>query len=304
MNIAVLMSTFNGEKFLQDQIESILNQKCSHTIDLLVRDDGSTDGTIEILDKFKKIGKLKWFSGKNVGPAASFIDLFNKCSSKYDFYALSDQDDVWDEDKLEHGVSCLTGHGNVLLYCSNARLVDKCMHNIGRNVYKNNPICDLFGISCEGGLLGCTMLFNSRLMQIIKKAKINETSSIIMHDFLLAEVCTAVGGSILFDKEPHMSYRQHTNNVIGVSTGTFNIIKSRFNAIFVKARISISEQAAFVLENFSDSMSEKNKRWLSKVATYRHSLLSATILGTSKCIKYPSLNMEIKTRCSIILRNR
>ena len=99
MRVAVLMSTYNGEKYLNEQIDSILSQSGNFELSLLVRDDGSTDETINILNKYQNLGKLKWYSGKNLGPGKSFIDLLYKTHG-YDYYAFSDQDDVWMTGKI------------------------------------------------------------------------------------------------------------------------------------------------------------------------------------------------------------
>ena len=88
------MSTFNGEKYLQEQLNSLFNQE-NIKLDILVRDDNSTDKTKEILDR----NHIKWYTGKNLKPAKSFFDLIKK-SGDFEYYAFCDQDDVWDNKKL------------------------------------------------------------------------------------------------------------------------------------------------------------------------------------------------------------
>ena len=73
-SVLVLLSTYNGEKYLKEQIDSVLGQEKVKTF-LLVRDDGSTDKTCSILEWYQKRGALKWYKGKNLGPARSFVDL-------------------------------------------------------------------------------------------------------------------------------------------------------------------------------------------------------------------------------------
>ena len=97
--IAVLMSTYNGEEFLRDQIESILNQE-KVNVTLYVRDDGSSDRTVEILSSYEEQGKLKLICGKNCGVGNSFMHLLYTSDQDFDFYAFSDQDDIWLPDKL------------------------------------------------------------------------------------------------------------------------------------------------------------------------------------------------------------
>ena len=98
MKVLVLMSTYNGEKYLREQIDSILGQR-GVEVSLLVRDDGSTDATLTTLDEYKESGRLDYYCGNNLGPARSFMHLLQNAPAS-DFYAFSDQDDKWMDDKL------------------------------------------------------------------------------------------------------------------------------------------------------------------------------------------------------------
>ncbi len=96
--VQVLMSTYNGERFLEEQIESLLSQSWKN-LEILIRDDGSTDGTMEILERYcMRYSNIQVFAGENVGVAKSFFELLEE--SDGDFVAFCDQDDVW----LEHKV--------------------------------------------------------------------------------------------------------------------------------------------------------------------------------------------------------
>ena len=98
--IAVLMCTYNGEKYLKEQIDSIQNQK-GVSVFIYVRDDGSKDKTIDILEEYQQKGGLKWFRCKNVGPAVGFMELlYQTARNDFDYFAFSDQDDIWLETKL------------------------------------------------------------------------------------------------------------------------------------------------------------------------------------------------------------
>ena len=109
--ITVLMSTYNGEKYLREQIESILNQK-NVRVQILVRDDGSTDHTHIILDEYQKNGKLNWYTGMNLKSSKSFMNLVTK-APETEYYAFCDQDDVWNNDKLYRAVNKLKSMGNM-----------------------------------------------------------------------------------------------------------------------------------------------------------------------------------------------
>ena len=93
MKITILLSSYNGEKYIEEQLNSIFNQTYDN-ISILVRDDNSKDGTVKILEKYAAQGKLKWYSGENLGCAKSFWDLL--CNfGESDYYAFCDQYDVW-----------------------------------------------------------------------------------------------------------------------------------------------------------------------------------------------------------------
>ena len=162
MKVAVLMSTYNGEKYLEEQIDSILNQSGEFHVDLWVRDDGSSDSTKDILEQYRNDGKLQWYTGDNLKSAHSFFDLIKK-SRGYDYYAFADQDDYWLENKLKAGIIQLESITNAALYCCNAELVNQNLYSLGRTVYRQTPKTDFYTLSCAGGLLGCTMIFNKKL---------------------------------------------------------------------------------------------------------------------------------------------
>ncbi|MBR7166470.1 MAG: glycosyltransferase [Bacteroidaceae bacterium] len=108
--VQVLMSTYNGMQYIREQLQSIYAQQ-GVDLSLLVRDDGSTDGTLQLLDEEQQAGRLSWYSGKNLGPAFSFWDLLHN-APEAPYYAFCDQDDVWDADKLAVAVAAMEGDGD------------------------------------------------------------------------------------------------------------------------------------------------------------------------------------------------
>ena len=104
--VSVLMSTYNGEKYLHEQINSILGQQ-GVEIHLLIRDDGSSDGTVEICKEYaKKYNQITFYQGENLGVGKSFLDLL-KHAPDADYYSFADQDDVWLEDKIIRAVTMI-----------------------------------------------------------------------------------------------------------------------------------------------------------------------------------------------------
>ena len=163
--VAVLMSTYNGEKFLREQIESLFAQ-VGVDLTVYVRDDGSSDGTLEILRRYES-EKFIVTVGNNLGPANSFMELLYSVPDTYDYYAFSDQDDIWAPDKLSAGIQMLEEKG-ALLYGCNQMLVDKDGNELGvwrKEGYKvsTTPI----EVIVRNSISGCTMIFTRKLFLIV-----------------------------------------------------------------------------------------------------------------------------------------
>ena len=105
MKVKILLSSYNGEQYIREQIDSLLSQTQTG-VEILVRDDGSTDSTKAILDEYQDRDRLSWYGGENLGPGLSFWKLLED-SGEADYYAFCDQDDVWDQDKVEIAVRTL-----------------------------------------------------------------------------------------------------------------------------------------------------------------------------------------------------
>lgn len=295
------MSTYNGEKYLREQIDSILFQNGDFEINLCVRDDGSTDSTIDILKSYEERKKLTWYTGDNLRSAKSFLTLVQKYRG-YDFYAFSDQDDYWFPDKLSNGIERLKDVASPALYFSNAELVNSQLNTLGRNVYQYSPKIDFKTLSCAGGVLGCTMIFNRSLAEYIQIKDIPQ--HMVMHDFYIALLCSALEGKILYNSIPSMKYRQHGANVVGVAFGKIGILRNRIKAIIQKSPNSIAEQANEVLRLYSNEISESKRKWLYKIGTYNKSFVKRLQLCFSRETKYVNVNMAIRLRISILLGNR
>ena len=214
MHIIILMSTYNGEKYLKEQIESILSQ--SVPVEIVVRDDGSTDSTQQILDEYSKKGNLTWYSGNNLGPGKSFFDLVLKAPYA-DYYAFADQDDVWDNNKIETGIKKLAQlSANVpALYCSAFTPVDANLRLIVCNEPPKRKILSLGNALLENIAPGCTYIFNRKAIEAFRKYKMEY---ITIHDWDLYRIVMALGGNVTYDCESHILYRQHGTNAIGCQT--------------------------------------------------------------------------------------
>lgn len=215
--VAVLMSTYNGEKYLREQIDSVLNQEGVEA-ELFVRDDGSSDGTPEQLSAYAAENKkVHVFFEKNVGVGNSFMNLLYSVPSDFDYYAFADQDDIWCKDKLQKAVETLLQSGK-LLYASNQECVDKDGCSIGIR-YSDNADIHLSPISIltENMLAGCTMVFPRKFYEILSDKEHRPGEELLknrIHDVWVA-MAAALYDGLIYDKRSFIKYRQHANNVVG-----------------------------------------------------------------------------------------
>lgn len=281
--ICVLMSTYNGMAYIEEQIESILSQK-NCDVHLLVRDDGSTDATLDILKSYEKKGSLTLISDNiNLGPAKSFLKLLEMAPDD-GYYAFSDQDDCWNSDKLERALEMLTQaeeNNMPLVYYSNSDVVDQNLNSTGKKVYSGKQKPTLERVLCGYGIQGCTMVLNKALRDIFLSVDMSK-ERIGMHDFFLCDLCMVCGGKILYDDFSTMKYRQHESNVVGydVNATRLNKIKKYINEILKPANDSIADDARLVLM-FSDKMTEKGRNTAIKIERYKDDAFTRIWLACS-----------------------
>ena len=208
--ITVLMSTYNGEKYLTEQIESILNQR-NVNVNILVRDDGSTDQTLTILKKYQEKGALEFYTGENLGPQRSFLHLLQH-APQCDYYAFADQDDVWMADKISVAVNRLKTSGTKpAIYVCQTQMTDQVLNPIATPSL--SPLLTFGESLIYAFASGCTMVMNDSMRKIVNAYC---PQFIDMHDKWIMEIATAIGADIYFDKKSHILYRQHERNAIGL----------------------------------------------------------------------------------------
>lgn len=215
--VAVLMSTYNGEKYLQEQIDSILSQ-VNVAVDLYIRDDGSKDQTKEIIKQYQNEHRNVFLiEGENVGVGNSFMELVYQAPSNYDYYAFADQDDVWLPEKLIRAIDMIVNEDEPVLYTSNQTIVDQNL-SIIKERYDIQPDVSYMQILSSNQVSGCTMVWNRQLFLLLKEEKRRPSKELLMcriHDVWVAMVA-AVIGKIYYDPCSYIYYRQHSNNVVGV----------------------------------------------------------------------------------------
>lgn len=229
--ITVLMSTYNGEKYLTEQIESIISQK-DVNVNLLVRDDGSTDQTLTILREYQEKGALTFYTGENLGPQRSFLHLLQH-APQCDYYAFADQDDVWLEDKLYSGIKEICSYDNQpALYTCQTQMTNQQLERIPTP--QLHPCCTFGESLVYAYASGCTMVFNNALRTIITSY---QPSFIDMHDWWIISIATAMKAHVVFDHNAHILYRQHSRNVKGLNDTKFKEWKQRIQRLLHKQQI-------------------------------------------------------------------
>jgi glycosyltransferase involved in cell wall biosynthesis len=217
--VCIILCTFNGEKYLSEQLESIRQQNYSKWR-LICRDDGSTDKSVEILENFQNSLAPGQFlfaanSGEKLGVFHGFMSLLDEANSD-EIVAFCDQDDIWLPNKLERGVEFLaTCHPKTpTLYCTRQILVDQFGKQLRMSPkFKKTP--HQFPSSLlENIAVGCTYLLNPAAVEILKKANRPLKS---IHDWWAYIVIQAAAGNILCDDAATILYRQHQHNAIGAA---------------------------------------------------------------------------------------
>lgn len=263
------MSTYNGEKYIKEQLDSLINQDL-RPFKILIRDDGSADETINILEDYaSNYSFIEYYYENNLGPAKSFFDLINRCEEA-DYYALCDQDDVWFKDKLSTAVAMLEkqNKGIPLLYAGRFILTDENLKPLKSDISELYSFTDFAHALIYHTAPGCTFVFNDEARKQIVKYDVNR-EYIVIHDAIIHKVVTMFGKMIL-DETPHMYYRQHRGNAIGLTADRFKELKNRINNVLKGTlRNYRSNTAKSLLRVYGDECDVDKKELLNIVAFYR-----------------------------------
>jgi len=216
------MATYNGEKYLEEQIESILSSSYKE-FKLYIVDDGSEDSTMEILKRYKKLYPDQIHISRNetnMGVTLNFLNAINNSTS--DYIMLCDQDDVWMKDKIAKTLKRMKqmevqfGKDIPVAVFTDALVTDSKLNIIHDSFFKSgrlNPrLTDLAHLLMENKLIGCTMMINGAVRRILQSRPLPENAR--FHDGWLGLIAAAIG-KISFVPEPTLFYRQHAANVVG-----------------------------------------------------------------------------------------
>lgn len=277
--VQIFLSTYNGEKYLREQLNSLLVQE-NVKIHILVRDDGSTDNTINILKEYHANNKLDYYFGNNLGYAKSFLHLLSN-NVNADYYAFCDQDDIWLPNKLIKAINQINTETIPCLYASSLQRVDENLNYLNLQSFKNLQL-NLGAEFTRHRLAGCTFVFNKKLYDIIKNAYYIKNLN-TSHDKLITILCLACRGKVLFDKNSYILFRRYGTNT---SIDGKNLIKKIFNEFnhFTTYRHVESNLAKQVLDNYSSEIDSKSYILLKKITDYRYNMIDYIKLILSKDI--------------------
>ena len=294
-HLVILMSTYNGERFLKQQLDSIVQQDYENW-DLIIRDDGSTDSTQQIIDYYVlKDNRIHSFpySAVNRGPANSFLMMLTSISAP--LFMFADQDDIWYPNKVGLTVGSYmqqTSSASVpTLVFTNMDTIDASGTLIQSNIVPENARVSVNTILVTNIVTGCTVLINKSLADRIR---LSDTRSIVMHDWWMAMIAAFLG-NVVYLPTATIGYRQHGDNAVGVNHSFRSRINKALN--YSNQRKLFSKQMAQIKlldtrfgKNLSVSRKveldslisiQRSKRFLSKFSwLLRHRAKKTSLVGT------------------------
>jgi glycosyltransferase involved in cell wall biosynthesis len=219
------MATFNGERFLAEQLDSLQGQTVSNWR-LHVSDDGSTDGTMDIIHRYQSkwgTDKIQYRLGPQKGFAQNFLSLACAPDIKADYFAFCDQDDVWLPEKLSVAVDHIareSSTGQLYAYGGRTTYTDENLKQTGMSplfvfprTFRNALIQSIAG--------GNTIVFNQATKTLLEKVGLVPTPS---HDWWLYQLVMGAGGVMYYDPKPHIFYRQHDRSLVGSNTSLKSLL--------------------------------------------------------------------------------
>lgn len=287
LNVCILMATYNGAKYIEDQIVSILSQDVT-AWKLYISDDGSTDETLNILSKWSSLdSRINIISDGKArrGPARNFSDLAEATRDNFDLFFFCDQDDVWHPNKLStflnfyhEEVACQSfSTTDSILVHSNLSLIDQHGVEFSNSFWAYQQLernQDTFAsLLMQNTVTGCAMMVNRALLDRCGPVP----SSAIMHDWWYALVASS-SGAVVRINQPLTRYRQHSSNSVGakrISVSALITRKLPMNKL-VKSVVASLRQAEVFDETFRDSLKPEHRSALTLLCRFAD---SPTILG-------------------------
>lgn len=294
--VAVVLSTYNGERYLPEFLASLAAQQ-RRPDRIVLRDDGSHDHSPAIVEQWaQREGiELQCVSGAPLGPAGSFLAAV-AASHPADVTLLADQDDVWLPEKIARAVEGLQGSdATPTLYAGTLRIVDARLRRI-RDSQRPRHL-SFASAACESVLTGCTMALNGALVDLVRA---HPDVRVQMHDWWLYMLATSTG-RVIFDDHPLLLYRQHDSNVLGSGPTGWQALAARVRRFGSGTGVSRSDQLAQLLAAHAPRMSPDALRLARLLVAARTSLPKRIRAALSAGIRRQTAHEAVTTRLSILL---
>lgn len=263
--VDILLATYNGEKYIKEQVESILNQTYEN-IQIIISDDCSTDNTRQVLKEYENNEKIKiFYQEKNLGYVKNFEFLLKQVKSN--LYMLSDQDDVWKKEKVEKSVEKIESEKLDLVF-GDLEVVDENLNTLYKSynrymhlIHKIKKYQKDYRLQyLYNCMTGCTII--SRKNWIDKVLPFPTNSKYMIHDYWLGLVI-ALNGKVGYIEEPYILYRQHRKNQVGSKKASKTASKlEEVRNISINTRIGTFETYVMHEEIFDEKLRKQNKKAL------------------------------------------
>ena len=295
--VQVIMSSYNGEKHIIRQLESIMLQK-NVEVSVLVRDDGSSDNTLEVLNVYKANNdKLSIIEGKNIGWRRSFFEGLKKADNA-DYYAFSDQDDIWTDDKLYKCVKLLEKEKNssipVMVHCNRYSCDEKLTPfetqsmKVPRPLNKKNALTQEFA-------QGCTIVMNNAARRLVTRFEPDKKAP---HDFWTGLICYYFGKVYYLDERLiyHIRYDESASFAGDIKGGQKNRLKKMLLGESV-----YYNPANDLLKGYGDLLTEEDKRFLKIVESAKKSLKNRLKLVLDPEFRRVSIGGTVMLKLNVLL---
>ena len=301
--VSVMLSSYNGERFIAEQIESIIAQREVITY-ITVRDDGSSDKTVEVVKNLqsKYPERINLVRGKNVGYRKSFLKLLT-LAYRADYYAFSDQDDYWLPEKCIAAIRKLRKVNNpIALYASGVIKTDEQLNVIGKTDSATMPPT-LESYFARQRLAGCTYVFTEKLRDISSKFTGMDYPSYQMpdHDFVIGS-CGFACGAVVLDHNQYIYHRRLDSSVTSGGAGILKRIKVEYRLTFKRRNVQ-STMAKELLTKCGDIISDEGRDFLSTVSGYGKDKKLKRQLLSNKKFTTEIKTCDMETRLKVFLGN-
>ena len=304
-SVCILMSTYNGEKYLKEQVDSIFNQK-NVDVTLIIHDDGSSDSTAKILKEYQKMYKVEIPEGapgkhNPIGVGSNFLKLLRYALENYkevNYFGFADQDDIWLEGKINTAIVHLRNlNSNKGLYFSKKKIVDEKLNYLREDYVNFHDDYSTDYIS-QNDASGCTMVFTRAFAEMLMNAPVEKFP--YLHDVYICKVALCTDTKIYCDENETMLYRQHNWNVEGVRNVSI-FSKENICKIFKKRRHYLYRITDNIFEYYGNDMLDEYKFYLNLIIHYKNPVYTLRILRMYYGSPYRSIKEKLRITMMLIM---